>query len=181
VFHPGFFFSTKMLIRYLDQQPIEGKDLLELGAGSGLISIYAAKRAARVVATDISATAISCIINNAERNEVALEVMKSDLFKNIPRRVFDHVVINPPYYKKAVTSEADLSWYCGENGEYFQNLFMDLKYYVHDRSDVWMVLCEGCDLGMINLIAAKNNFRMDCVQTKRTIIEDNYIFKIEQV
>jgi len=181
VFHPGFFFSTKMLIRHLDQQAIEGKRFLELGAGSGLISIYAAIRAAQVVATDISATAISCVIDNAERNEVAIEVIKSDLFKNIPRCRFDIVVINPPYYKKAISREADLPWHCGENGEYFQNLFMDLRNYVHDTTDVWMVLCEGCDIEMIKGLAAKNHFSMECVQTKKTLLEDNYIFKIEPV
>jgi len=52
---------------------------------------------------------------------------------------------------------------------------------VHDTTDVWMVLCEGCDIEMIKDLAAKNHFGMECVQTKKTLLEDNYIFKIEPV
>src|SRR6218665_2258260 len=58
VFHPGLFFSTKLLLEYLKGQPIQEKHLLELGAGSGLISVVAAKRGARVTGSDINPTAI---------------------------------------------------------------------------------------------------------------------------
>ena len=45
VFHPGFFFSTKLLLAYMEGLPLYGKNFLELGAGSGLIAIHAAKKA----------------------------------------------------------------------------------------------------------------------------------------
>ena len=60
-------------------------------------------------------------------------------------------------------------------------LFSDLKKYLHRNTDVWMVLCAGCDLAMILNHAEQNHFKMVCVQTMRTLIEDNYIFKIEAI
>ncbi|HKB43764.1 MAG TPA: hypothetical protein VKC90_05220, partial [Chitinophagaceae bacterium] len=44
VFHPGFFFSTRLLLNYIKQVPLKDKSFLEPGCGSGLISIYAAKK-----------------------------------------------------------------------------------------------------------------------------------------
>ena len=46
VFHPGFFFSTRFLMRHLAQFRLQNKSFLELGAGSGLIAIHAAKEGA---------------------------------------------------------------------------------------------------------------------------------------
>src|SRR5262245_45180434 len=65
VFHPGFFFSTKLLIRYIKNLDIANKTFLELGAGSGLISIFAAKRNAIVTAIDINPIAIQNVKINA--------------------------------------------------------------------------------------------------------------------
>src|ERR1700751_5747181 len=54
VFHPGFFFSTKIFLEYLERIPVAGKKVLELGTGSGLISLAIAKRGGMAYASDIS-------------------------------------------------------------------------------------------------------------------------------
>ena len=179
VFHPGFFFSTRLLLRYIEKDRFQHRSVLELGAGSGLLSIYAAKKGAMVTATDISPIAVECIQKNAEENQVEVKVIHSDLFENIPQHKFDVVLINPPYYRKKPSSVADYAWYCGEKGEYFQKLFKHLYNYVHKHSDVLMVLCDGCDLSMIEGLAKQNGFSMRCVRVQRTIIENNYIFRIQ--
>jgi release factor glutamine methyltransferase len=179
VFHPGFFSSTKLLLRYLEHEPLEGKSFLELGAGSGLISICAAKRGADVVASDISWSAIRCVESNAGTNRVMVEVIHSDLFLNLPLRNFDFIVINPPYYKQKAVTEWDRAWNCGEKGEYFEELFRDLRHFMHSGSKVLMVLCDGCDLEMISEMANDNSFEMICVHTSKTLLERNFIFQIE--
>lgn len=180
VFHPGFFSSTKLLLQYISKEHLNNKTFLELGAGSGLLSIYAAKKGASVVATDISAISIECITANAEENKVEIQTILSNLFDNIPRQKFDFILINPPYYKKRPLSVYDHAWYCGENGEYFQQLFKTIGEYIHDQSNVFMVLCDGCDLQMINNLVVANFFEMNCVHIKKTLIEVNSIFKIQR-
>ena len=178
VFHPGFFFSTRLLLRYISKEVLPGKKFLELGAGSGLLSIYAAKKNAVVTATDINPVAVKYLHRNAEKNKVAIDIIHSDLFENVPDKKFDMVVINPPYYKKDPVSNLDHAWYCGENGEFFQRLFNELRGHIHDTSNIIMVLCDGCDLQMIREIASRNSFGLQCVYTKTTWLEKNYIFKI---
>lgn len=178
VFHPGFFFSTRLLLRYIAKLPLKGKTFLEPGAGSGLIAMYAAREGAQVTASDINQVAIHSLEMNSRSNRISLTVIHSDLFTNIPVQQFDMIAINPPYYKKQPKTPADYAWYCGEQGEYFQQLFSSLQWYMHPESIVLMVLSDGCDLEMIKGMAAENSLRLNCVFEKRNWLEVNFIFRV---
>src|SRR5688572_16644937 len=89
VFHPGFFSSTKLLLRHIRYENLQHRTLLELGAGSGLISIFAAEKGAIVTASDINPIAISFLRKNALINKAELQIIHSDLFEKIPQQGFD--------------------------------------------------------------------------------------------
>ena len=180
VFHPGFFFSTKLLLQCVDKFSLQQKTFLEPGAGSGLISIYAAKKGAIVTATDINPIAVDYLKKNGEENDVELNIIHSDLFQNIPPQQFDFIAINPPYYKQQPNTFKEYGWYCGENGEYFHDLFGSLVGYIHTKSTVLMILCEGCDFEMIHEIAAKNGFILNCIVTKQNLFEKDFVFEIKR-
>ena len=179
VFHPGFFFSTHLLLDQIKGWSLQNKKLLEPGAGSGLISIYAAQKGAIVTATDINPVAVECLKENSSRNSVQIDVLRSDVFDQIPPQLFDIIVINPPYYKKDPTSYADYAWNCGSNGEYFKKLFGQLSDYIHMETKILMVLCDGCDMHMIKEMSVENGYRMELVRSKRNMIEKNFIYSIE--
>jgi len=181
VFHPGFFFSTRLLLRYLDSLPVAGKSFLELGAGSGLIAFAAEKRGALVTATDINPFALEYLEKNRLANHSGLRLVASDLFDALGSEVFDIIAINPPYYRKTPVTPADHAWNCGENGEYFEKLFAGLGSHVHPGSIVLMILCSGCDLEMIHQLAEKHEFWLNCVKKHRNWLEDNYIFRVERL
>jgi len=70
------------LARYVLDHPetVAGRELLDFGAGSGLVAIAAAKAgAARVIAAEIDPFAAAAIAINAALNDVAIEVVTSDL------------------------------------------------------------------------------------------------------
>jgi release factor glutamine methyltransferase len=180
VFHPGFFFSTKLLLNHLARLPLAHKSFLELGAGSGLISIYAAGKGARVTASDINPIAVAALKKNKYTNNVEIDIVLSDLFESISKQRFDIVVVNPPYYKKKPVSVKDCAWFCGENGEFFQNFFAGLGDYIHAGSNVLMVVCDGCDVDMIKRMAAENSFLLHCVETRRNLLEKNFIYRIRK-
>ncbi|MES1181663.1 MAG: methyltransferase, partial [Flavobacterium sp.] len=94
VFHPGLFYSTKLLLRYLEKFDLRDKTVLELGAGSGLLSIVAAGKKAKVTASDISQAALKNVALNSKMNHVEIELIGSDLFDRIPKQVFDFILIN---------------------------------------------------------------------------------------
>jgi release factor glutamine methyltransferase len=180
VFHPGFFFSTRFLLRYIDKQPLDQRVFLELGAGSGLMSIFAAKKGARVTATDINRVAIGQLGKNQLQNGVTLEIIHSDLFNDVPARPYDIIAVNPPYFKKNPVTPIDHAWYCGENGEYFDRFFKGLGAYVHGSSQVLMVLSDGCDLEMIGGYAHKYGWNWELAATRKNLMETLFIYTIHR-
>ena len=180
VFHPGFFFSTRFLLQYITALPLQQKKIMELGCGSGLISMVAAQKGAVVTASDINRIALAYLKKNCRQNNIEVEIIASDLFADIPVKAYDIIAINPPYYKKDPITAKDHAWFCGENGEYFSGMFAGLSNYIHRQTEVLMVLFDGCDMNMINNFAAKNNFSLTCVQSRQNMLERNFIFKIEK-
>jgi release factor glutamine methyltransferase len=178
VFHPGLFFSTKVLLQYLESLPVAGKTFLELGAGSGLISFVTSQRGAHVTAIDINPVAVAYLHKNSESNRVPIRVLESDLFRAVPSERFDIIAINPPYYKKDPESAAEHAWYCGKEGQYFSRLFEQIGPFMHAQSAGLMILSDECDLQMIRKIAADNGYTLDQVLEKKIFSEQLYIFRI---
>ena len=179
VFHPGFFFSTNLLLKYLEKLELNEKYILELGAGSGLISLFAAKRGAFVTASDISLTAVYNIEKNVKMNDANVEVIHSDLFDDIPHRRNDYIIINPPYYKKTPVSEREFAWFGGDDFQYFRKLFTQLGNNIYENTNVLMVISDEADLEMIKSISAEYKFLLKEVFHKKIWGENHFIYDIK--
>ena len=178
VFHPGFFFSTKFLISHLKYYKLKNKNILELGAGSGMISVFCAKNFAEVTASDISKTAVENIIANAKLNNCNITAIHSDLFDSIPNQNFDFIIINPPYFPKDASTESELAWFCGGDFQYFEKLFKQLPDYLFPETIVLMVLSEDCSIKTIEAIAKKNNIEIKLKDRRKFFGEENFIFQL---
>ncbi|MGE5811820.1 MAG: methyltransferase [Ignavibacteria bacterium] len=178
VFHPGFYFSTKILLKYLEKIELNQKYILELGAGTGLISIFAAKRGGFVTASDISLTAVYNIEKNVKMTDANVEVVHSDLFDDIPGRRYDFIIINPPYYKKTPSSEKEFAWFGGDDFQYFRKLFSQLGNNFYENTNALMVLSDEADLEMIKSIALEYKFLMKELFHKKTWGENHFIYNI---
>jgi release factor glutamine methyltransferase len=182
VFHPGFFFSSRLILKFLATQNIDRKSFLELGCGSGIISIFAAKQGANVTAIDINQKAVDNTLSNSIKNDVNINVLESDLFSNVPAMCYDWIVINPPYYPVDPRNKDEYAWNCGLNHQYFYKLFKEIGSYITTKSQVLMILSDVCDLQTIFSIAASYGFAFEeILQQKVWADGQNYLFWVKAV
>lgn len=176
VFPPHYTLSTNILLNYLKSIDLEGKTLLELGCGSGIISLYAASKNGVVTASDVNTIALEALKKSVLKNKLDIDIVHSDLFDQIANQSFDYIIINPPYYPKSPKNIKEQAWFCGEDFEYFKKLFQQLS----QRQDktVLMILSEDCDINRIKNIALQNKLQLDIEQTRNRLAERNFIFKI---
>jgi release factor glutamine methyltransferase len=113
VFNPKLFRSGEFLVQCLGSKVIPpGSTVLDMGTGSGVGAVFAARWAGRVVAVDLNPEAVRCARINAlmHRLEGKIEVRLGDLFTPVAGERFDLVLFNPPYFRGEPSGALDRAW-----------------------------------------------------------------------
>ena len=98
--------ETEELVRLMLKEELEGKEILDIGTGSGCIAISLAKNLpnAKVTALDISSDALEVAKENAILNNVNIEFINADIFQYKSDKKYDIIVSNPPYITESEKS-----------------------------------------------------------------------------
>jgi ribosomal protein L11 methyltransferase len=72
-FGSGHHATTTLCLELLDELDLEGRQVADVGCGTGILAIAAAARGARVLAVDIDPEAVEVTAENAARNGVSVE------------------------------------------------------------------------------------------------------------
>ena len=91
--------ETEELVRLILKENLDGKEILDIGTGSGCIAISIAKNLpnSKVSALDISNDAIEVAKENAKLNNVSIEFINADIFEYNSDKKYDVIISNPPY------------------------------------------------------------------------------------
>jgi release factor glutamine methyltransferase len=115
VFNPTVFLSSALLVRTLAKfaSPTAATGhALDLGTGSGVGAVFAARHGYRVTAVDINPEAVRCARINTLLNhlEERIEVREGDLFAPVQGETFDLVLFNPPFFRGKPKDNLDKAW-----------------------------------------------------------------------
>lgn len=177
IFFPRLFFSTQTMGRYLQKLPLKESCLLEIGSGSGALSIFCAKQGALVMAVDLNPLAVQTTLMNARRNQVNFPVLVSDLFEKVSPQKFQYIINNPPFYPKNPSNIAEHAWFAGEGHSYFRRLFKSAKNYLQPHGKLLLVLTDDCDINEINRLAEAEGFRPHKVFQRNHWIEKSHVWE----
>jgi len=115
----------------VDNLQVDRKDrVLEIGTGTGLVAVTAAKKSMKVVATDLNPHAIECASKNIITNRTYnVELRHGDLFETVEGEKFDLILFNTPYLptgkEETVNEDLNAAWDGGEDGRDVIDRFLD--------------------------------------------------------
>ena len=154
-----------MMCNYL---PNDLGSVLEIGCGSGIISIHLAKKGNLVTSVDINPKAVKATKFNAQRNKVEIEILQSNMFSAISNRKFDTIVCNPPYLPPSEDyndPELKLAVEGGTNGyEFTTQLLSKAKNFLNTEGSIFMIQ------------SSKMN-KFDTTRNKKVIKEERFFFE----
>jgi release factor glutamine methyltransferase len=113
VFNPKLPRTGAFLAAHIDSRLVsQDAEVLDMGTGSGVCAIFAARYAQRVVAVDINPAAVRCAAINAMLNDVEhrLKVRHGDLFAPVAGERFDLILFNPPFLRGMPRDDRERAW-----------------------------------------------------------------------
>ena len=151
-----------------------GKSVLEIGTGSGIVAMYASKLTDKVTATDINFDAIQLAESNFKANNIDnVELLFGNLFEPVKDRKFDVILFNTPYLPteegEVLEDNLNYAFDGGLNGRKVIDLFLnEVKNHLNDGGIVQLIQSSLSDndetlnkldeLGFIAEIAKKEHY-----------------------
>ncbi len=114
--------DSLLMIDAIANHPLTGKKILDMGTGSGVLSLYCAMHGAEVTASDVDRPAVEEVGRRADELGVQVKLCTSDLFSNISDR-FDLILFNPPYLPSVEVVDSTVDG--GPGGTMLADRFLD--------------------------------------------------------
>jgi len=160
---------------------VPGSKLLDMGTGSGIIALHAAKAGARVTAVDINPSAVKCARANAFRNDLKVEVVESDLFEKVTG-IYDVITFNPPYLPAEGTSSSwiEKSWSGGSDGSEVVTRFLE-KAWLHlsPGGNIFVVLSSLGSLRGV-LKSGRERYEGEMLAEKHMFFESIFVYRFSR-
>jgi len=169
--------DSYLLLKHVEVRP--NQTLLDMGCGTGLVGIHAAKAGAEVTAADLNPHAVECARQNAFRNNLRIEVVESNLFEKIQGN-FDIIAFNPPYLpdRSGLTSWAERAWSGGSEGTDIILRFME-EAWKHLTPDGQIILILSSLGGLLRVLrAAKERYITELLEENHMFFESIYAYRL---
>lgn len=194
--HDGVFYATHrdvyepsddsfLLSRVMRDVVAPGLRVLEVGCGTGLVGLTAAKQGAEVTLTDANPFAVELARHNAKENKVQVTVIETDLLEGLTGP-FDVVCFNPPYLPTAeddvVEGPLNLAFDGGLDGNQVVLRFVEqigalperpgAVYVIHSSlSDPAPLIAAMGELGYVGDEVAKESFFYETLWVRRFVFQ----------
>ena len=160
-----------MLIKYVDKY--SKGSVLDIGTGSGVLAVEAAKKAKRVVGVDIDEKAVKYCKKNVKNKKI--KFLKSNLFKNVKGR-FDLIVFNPPYLPKD-KDDKDIAHCGGKHGyEVIEKFLREVDDYLEPDGKILLLFSSLTNKEKVDEFVSESLLGFELLEEKSFFFEKLYVY-----
>jgi len=183
VFHPRYFITSEFFASFISRQDLNGKRVADVGTGSGILGLAAARAgAASVTAVDVNPNAALTAAENARANgygDCFMAVCSDLLGALAPGALFDAVISSPPSFPGEPRDIADRSWHAGPNYRDIAPLFEQARERLAPGGRVYLLVSSDSDLDLFSALISRARFQARLVAERSIFIESLFIYELE--
>jgi methylase of polypeptide subunit release factors len=179
VFNPKVLRTGEFFASCLDSDLVSADaQVLDMGTGSGVCAVFAARHARRVVAVDINPAAVRCATLNVLMNQLEhrVEVRHGDLFAPVATERFDLVLFNPPFVRGTPRDDRDRAWRSTDVPERFA---AGLRDHLNPGAAALVLLSTYGDAGMFLDEFRKQSFEIVLLAGRTFVNERLAVFRLK--
>lgn len=173
IYSPGE--DTFLMLDALSNIPVEKKEVLDVGTGSGILGLFVALHGATVTTIDTNEQALTRAREAAQTLGVSLKAVVSDLFSSVSGR-FDLVLFNPPYLPSSSLEDRAVDG--GKEGALLTRRFLK-KLQEHLKSDGSALLLLSSQNNPGSLIAEHPEFDFSIVAKRPLFFEVLQVLRVK--
>ena len=182
VFHPSFFISSERFASFIDELDLAGKRVIDIGTGTGILALAAARAGAEsVVAADINPNASLNASENARANGLGDRVtgLCSNLLAALARRpLFDVILSSPPKHAGEPRDIADRGWHAGPAFRDVAAMFDQARARLKPSGRMYVMVSSDSDLDLFGRLFDKAGFRARVAREYSIFIEKFIIYEL---
>ena len=181
VFHPKMFLTSRFFAEFLQSLDLTGMAVVEVGTGSGVLALSAAKAgAASVLALDINPAAVEAARLNARRNGLhQVTALESNLFSAVPETAkFDVIISSPPSFSGEPRDAADRAWHAGPGYRDVVALFDQAALRLKPGGRMYLLLSSDTNLPLFDSLIDAAGFVSRKIGTQSIWIESFLLYEL---
>jgi release factor glutamine methyltransferase len=182
VFHPRYFITSEFFASFIAELDLSGKRVADVGTGSGILALAAARAGAeKVTAIDINPAAAMTAAENARINglEGRIDAVCSNLLSAVaPSALFDVIISSPPSFPGEPRDVADRAWHAGPDYRDVALLFEQARERLSAGGRLYILLSSHSDLDLFSALIARARFKAHLVAERSVLIESLIIYQL---
>ena len=156
----------------------EGQSVLEIGTGSGIVSMYASLLTDDVTATDINYNALELAEKNFHLNNIdTIKLEFGDLFEPVKDKKFDVILFNTPYLPTdsddIINDDLNYAFDGGLDGRNVIDRFINqVSNHLNDKGIVQMIQSSLSDNDRTLNMFDRNGFIAEIAESEKFFFEE---------
>jgi methylase of polypeptide subunit release factors len=183
VFHPRYFITSEFFAAYIGGLDLTGKRVADVGTGSGILALAAARAGAAVVAIDINPNAAGAAHENARINGLGdrLTAVCSNLLSALaPQPLFDVILSSPPSFPGEPRDLADRAWHAGTDYRHITELFEQARDRMVPAGVFYLLLSSDSDCNFLGRLSERAGFRRRIVAERSIVFESFILYELRR-